>query len=235
MEGARACLDLADNYSASILSLTVTARFLRQEPGVVADLSTKFPKRLYTCTETVFAQLSDSESPQGILAVVRQPRWDERNALSQARVLGIYGEQLRDPANVGAIIRTAAALNLTGLWLTPDSADWFSPKVVRATAGAILALPVFRTSDVSLFSESHCAVYAAVLPAPGAVSLRDLRAVPKRTVIALGNESRGLSSATLTASTCRFSIPLAREVESLNVAATAAIAAFHFGGLPTAE
>lgn len=50
-------------------------------------------------------------------------------------MLGLYGESLQDPTNVGTIVRTAAAFGLDGLWLSPDSADVFNPKIVRATAG----------------------------------------------------------------------------------------------------
>lgn len=231
MEGTLACLELVQRYPETILTLIITPQFLRQNPAIGAELR-KFPGRLYGGTEAALGTLSDTETPQGILAVARQPRWDETKVLNQSRVLGILGEQLRDPANVGTIIRTAAALDLTGLWLTPESVDWFGPKVVRATAGAILSLPVFRAANPAALSKMKCALYSAVVPSSGAMPLREIRQVPDRLMIAVGNESRGLSAEILTASTCRFSIPLARGVESLNVAATAAIASFYLSGLP---
>jgi len=231
MEGALACLDLVQRFPEAILALAITPRFLRHNPGMRASLR-KFSGRLFGGTEAALETLSDTEAPQGILAVVQQPRWDEVKVLNQPRVLGIFGEQLRDPANVGTIIRTAAALNLTGLWLTPDSADWFAPKVVRATAGAILSLPVFRTATSPALSTTKCAFYCAVVPGSGAIPLREIRQVPSRVMIAVGNESRGLSAETLSVATCRFSIPLARGIESLNVAATVAIASFHLSSLP---
>jgi TrmH family RNA methyltransferase len=149
--------------------------------------------------------------------------------LAQKRLLGVYGDQLRDPANVGAIIRTTAALNLTGLWLSPDSADCFAPKVVRSTAGAIMTLPIFRSSRaVTVFRQHQCQIYSAVVPSHDVVSLRSIRELPMRVVIAVGNEGGGLAMDVQEASALRFCIPLAREVESLNVAATVAIASFHF-------
>jgi TrmH family RNA methyltransferase len=146
--------------------------------------------------------------------------------------LGIYGERLRDPANVGTIIRTAAALNLSGVWLSPDSADYFSPKVVRATARTLLKLPIFRTPDLRPVVSSECEIYSAVLSAADKVPIRDIRTIPNRLVIAVGNEGVGLSSETIKMSQVRFFIPLAERVESLNVAATVAISAFYFSGLP---
>ena len=75
---------------------------------------------------------------------MRQPVWDEAAIFWQPMILGIFGEQLQDPVNVGAIIRTAAALNVCALWLTPESADIYHPKVVRSMSGALLAVPIFR-------------------------------------------------------------------------------------------
>lgn len=234
VEGAKSCLDLIRQHPDSILSVTLSPRYLQTEGRMARTMRSKLSIRQFTCSDSVFGKLSDVEAPQGILAVVRQPQWNEEQIWGQARVLGLYGEQLQDPANVGAIIRTTAALNLTGLWLSSDSADCFSPKVVRSAAGAVLTLPIFRTARLQTFSERHCSIYAAVVPSPETVPLRTIREIPHRVVIAVGNEGRGLTPELLKASNLRFSIPLAEEVESLNVAATVAISAFYFSGLPAA-
>src|SRR5262245_42909713 len=112
----------------------------------------------FRCLDRTFSALSDVESPQGILAVVRQPQWNQEELFGQPRIFGLYGEQLQDPANVGAIIRTAAALNIDAVWLTPESADVYNPKVVRATSGALLSLPIFTVQDVPFSRETavHC-------------------------------------------------------------------------------
>lgn len=233
IEGAKSCLDLIRRHPQAILSLTLSSRYLQDENESDRRIRSQLAGRQYSCSDAVFEKLSDVETPQGVLAVVRQPQWGEGQVLGQARVLGIYGDQVRDPANVGTIIRTAAALNLTGVWLSNDSADCFSPKVVRATAGAVMTLPIFRTQDMGIFSRYKCSVYSALVPSPGTVPLRSIREIPHRLVIAVGNEGRGLTPDLVKVSDVRFSIPLAREVESLNVAATVAIAAFYFSDLPT--
>ncbi|MGZ8381967.1 MAG: TrmH family RNA methyltransferase, partial [Nitrospira sp.] len=191
----------------------------------------KLPASQFRCSDADFDKLTDVEMPQGILAVVRQPRWDEAQVFKQSRVLGLYGDRLQDPANVGAIIRTAAALNLSGVWLSADSADHFSPKVVRATAGTILSLPVFHIRDFRTFSSYGCDIYSAVLDSADRVSIKSIRTIPSRLMIAVGNEGAGLATDIVKASRVRFFIPLAEGVESLNVAATAAISAFCFSGL----
>jgi RNA methyltransferase, TrmH family len=232
VEGATHCLDLIAQYPQAIQSLLVSPGYLRVETNPDRAIRSALLTRQFLCSDLVFEQITDVETPQGILAVVQQPRWDEGHVLGQSRVLGIYGDRLRDPANVGAIIRTAAALNLSGVWLSTDSADHFSPKVVRATAGTLLSLPIFRTSDIQTVTVSKCEIYSAVLSSADRVPIREIQTIPSRLLIAVGNEGAGLSSEVMDASQVRFFIPLAEGVESLNVAATAAIAAFYFSGLP---
>lgn len=235
VEGAKSCRDLIQHHPQAILSLTVSSRYLDTEDTKARAARVALNVRQFTCADTVFDRLSDVETPQGVLAVVRQPQWDERGLLEQPRVLGVLGDRLRDPANVGTIIRTAAALNLSGLWLTSDSADPFSPKVVRASAGTVLTLPVFFGADPQSLVNYGCRMYSALLPQPGAVSLRSIRAIPPRLVIAVGNEGEGLADNIVGLSTARFAIPLANAVESLNVATTVAIAAFYLSELPSSS
>jgi len=186
----------------------------------------------YSCSDIQFSKLSDLDAPQGILAVVRQPTWDEGEVLRQPTILGIFGEQLQDPANIGAIIRTAAALNASALWLTPESADIYQPKVVRATSGVLLALPIFITGDVSGLIRQGCRIFAAEVTGVGTVPIDEIHQVSPKLVLAVGNESHGLSVQLRKEATTRFTIPLTRDVESLNVAAVVAIATFYFSRLP---
>ncbi len=148
---------------------------------------------VYVCKDMIFNQLSDLTTSPGILAVVQQPVWDQETVFKRPRVLGFYGECLQDPANVGAIIRTAVAFGMDALWLSTDSADVFNPKVVRATAGALLRLPVFSVRGVSEFRKRRCTILASEPPGNTSRPIRDITRLPSRAVIALGNESRGLS------------------------------------------
>lgn len=231
VEGAKPCGDLISRYPRSILSLILSPRYLRVEAAADQRARTRLQARQFVCRDADFEKLTDVDAPQGILAVVRQPQWDEGRVFGRTHVLGIYGDRLQDPANVGAIIRTAAALNLSGVWLSADSADHFNPKVVRATAGAMLSLPVFYARDFRSLSSYGCEIYSAVLPSTDIVPIRSIQARPGRLMIAVGNEGVGLAQDIVKASSVKFSIPLAEGVESLNVAATAAISAFYFSGL----
>jgi RNA methyltransferase, TrmH family len=232
LEGAKACLECICRHPESVISLTVSSSYLQSEDETGRTIRDSLKGRQFSCTDVVFEKLSDVPSPQGIMGVVRMPRCDEKQVWRNTQVLGIYGETIRDPANVGAIIRTAAGLNLTALWLSSDSADCFNPKVVRSTAGAIFDLPIIYCAGFPAFHEHHCSIYSAVLPSSDTISLRTIKAVPRRLVVAVGNEGHGLKAETLQKSSVRFSIPLARTVESLNVSATVAISAFYMSGLP---
>jgi TrmH family RNA methyltransferase len=233
MEGAHACRDLIRDFPGQILSLTVSTRYLLQEDAAHCLARSALRVTQYSCPDETFEKLSDVDMPQGILAVVRMPEWNESDVLARAQVLGVYGEHLQDPTNVGTIIRTAAGLGLSGVWLSPDSVDCFHPKVVRGTAGAILALPVFQSATLSALSTSGCALYAAVVPSPEVRDLGTITEVASRAIIAVGNESQGLTSVAIALSTYRYSIPLERGIDSLNVAVTAAISSYYFSRLPS--
>jgi TrmH family RNA methyltransferase len=227
IEGAKPVYDALLHYPASVQTVVVADDYERQESPRHRLLRESRQISSFHCPGRTFSSLSTLENPQGILAVVRQPRWNEESLLGQPRLFGLYGEQLQDPANVGTIIRTAAALNIDALWLTPESADIYNPKVVRASAGAVLSLPIFAAKDVVRFTSLGMIVFAAVATERKAVNMETIRTIPKRLILAVGNESRGLSALTLKHAACRFTIPLSRRVESLNVAATAAIALHH--------
>lgn len=228
VEGTKPVIELLRTCDPALQSVVVTPTWLDKSSAEERRMLEQSPVSVYLCRESVFEKLSSLTTAPGVLAVVRQPEWDQTQVLTRPHIFGLYGESLQDPANVGAIIRTALAFGLDALWLSPDSADVFNPKVVRATAGALLKLPVFVAPDPSVFDRYRCAMLAAVLPGTDSRAIHDLTHIPPRAVIALGNESRGLSSATIRQAAMRFHIPVGSAVDSLNVAATAAIAVFYF-------
>lgn len=230
MEGAKPIRELLRVKSRAIEAVVVTQPYLDTcEPAMLRSLGSQ---SVYLCRNTLFEKLSDATTSQGILAVIKKPAWDQAAIFKRPQVLGIYGECLQDPTNVGAIVRTAAAFGLDGLWLSADSADVFNPKIVRATAGTLLKLPVFIVKDVGELSQSSCAILAADSSGKHARRMDEITGIPAKTLIALGNESRGLSSDTLRAAAIRFHIPISPDAESLNVAASAAVVAYYFSRVP---
>jgi RNA methyltransferase, TrmH family len=232
IEGARLVIELLRKQSPALTLIALSHGFLLKQSGDVVRLLRHSHAPVYELDGPLFERLSDVESSQGILAIVQKPLWKERAVFDQRHVFGLFGDQVQDPGNVGTLIRIAAALDVDALWLTRDSADVFNPKIVRASAGAVLELPIFHCLDPKLFAQHQCALLASEISSSGSLSIRDIRNIPARAVVAVGNESRGLAKATLDMAALRFHIPIQQEVESLNVAAAAAISLFYLSGLP---
>jgi TrmH family RNA methyltransferase len=229
MEGAKPILELFRTKSPAVLAVVVTSSYLETGNHTLHHALEQQGRQVFVCRESVFTKMSDLTTAQGILAVIRKPSWDQDGIFARPQVLGIYGESLQDPTNIGTIVRTAAAFGLDGFWLSTDSADAFNPKIVRATAGTLLKLPIFSIPDASRFTHYACSLLAADASGKRTRRLDEITTIPAKSMIALGNESRGLSQATLEQATLRFHIPISKDVESLNVAASTAIAAFWFG------
>ena len=231
LEGARPIRELLDSHASGFRALVVEAQKVEDHDAIWrAAAHARVP--VYACPASIFGTLSDVATPSGTLAVLNQPRWDEQALLKRARLLAFYGEDLQDPNNVGSCIRTALAFGLDAMWLSPDSVDVFNPKVVRGTAGAVMKFPVLLLKEIETLVDAGCALLAAESPQHGSQSIREMHSIPMKAVIALGNESRGLSRRTVEQALLRFHIPIDPRIESLNVAASAAVAAFYCQVLP---
>lgn len=220
---------------AALLALVLSESRHAQRDALLRQVLAQSATPVYLCRDAAFATLSDVRTPSGLLAVAAQPVWNQEGILARPELLGQYGERLQDPTNVGTLIRSAFAFGLDAVWLSSDSADIFNPKVVRASAGAILRLPVFTVRDPAILRQHRCALYAAVPAGGKGCPLESLTSLPDRTVVALGNESRGLSPETLAQADACFHISIAPELESLNVAAAASITAFYCAKLRRAR
>lgn len=209
LEGYRLCADaLASGYVPEMLFVTEAAR------GKYAIKH----ENLIGISEQVALKLADTQSPQGIFGVFRVQ--DTGN-----RVHGsghyIALEMLQDPANLGAIARTAEALGADGM-IVSGGCDVYHPKALRASMGALLRLAVTQTEDLPAYlRELDMPCYAAV-PDAGAISLTDCD-FRQGGVAVIGNEGNGLSDETIAACAHKMTIPMRGRGESMNAAAAAAI------------
>lgn len=233
LEGAKPIVELLESAPNRLVCVVVAPGFFDRQPPEVRDLFFNSGCTVYGCPEHTLAQLSQVETSSGALAIVHQPTWEQAAVLAQPKILGLYGDMLQDPANIGTIIRTAAGLDISALWMAPHSVDVFNPKVVRATAGTLFQLPIFSHTSVEDLLRFGCTIMAADVGSHShSVPIRSIQTIPARTIVAIGSESRGLSDAVLDAATVRFTIPLKPGVESLNAATATAITLFHLSGLP---
>lgn len=168
----------------------------------------------------LFAEIEQTPSSTGVMALAAFP--DAPAARREGFCLLLEGVQ--DPGNVGSILRTAAAAGVDQVWLTPGCADVWSPKVLRAGMGAHFRLPLIERVSLE-----------EVLPGFGgaiaATTLEDAQSLYAATlkgnlVLALGSEGGGVSDELLAQATLRLHIPMTDAVESLNVAAAAAVCLF---------
>jgi TrmH family RNA methyltransferase len=230
LEGEKPIRELLADPSVHVRLLVVTSTYMKKGDQKFLKALIQHPAPVHLCQDLLFKRLSAVQTSPGILALIEKPHWDEARILARQSLLAVYGEQLQDPTNLGTLIRTAAAFDVDALWLT-DSVDPFNPKVARATAGTLMMLPIFSIADPSRFAQHGCAILAAQTAIRKAQDIRTITQLPRRAVLALGNESRGLSDMILNQAMIRFHIPTGRQVESLNVASAAAICLFYFSGL----
>ena len=156
-----------------------------------------------------------SQAP-GVLALVKIP-----DSQLNTGSLVLFLEELKDPGNLGTIIRTAEGFGVSQLVLSPNCVDPFSPKVVQASMGSLFRLPiVFGNLDAlwQRFGESH-AFYAADMQGES-VYQAELR---NSSVLIMGSESRGLSKEITKRAVEQLTIPTANSLESLNVAVSTAV------------
>ena len=172
----------------------------------------------------VFAALAQVETPQGVLGVVRRPEPGSPALLKDRHALLVVLDGVQDPGNVGAILRTAAAAGATAGATVGSAADPFSPKALRASAGAVFRLPLFHFAAAPEASaELTQAGLRLLLADPRGRTLDADASFARPVALIFGSEGAGADPAWRKAGAESVRIPLRGAVESLNVAAAAAV------------
>jgi len=181
--------------------------------------------RVELVTDEVLQVLATTVQPDGVVATAVSSSAHEENLPPIApNFLGLAGETLQDPGNVGTMIRTAVATGVRSLWLSRDSVDSENPKVLRASAGQWFRLAMVTAPDLGEVVRSLQAQGVQVVATNPRAELTHWQVdftVP--TLILLGNEGAGLSSELLSLADKQVQIPLLGGVESLNVAISSAV------------
>ncbi|MDE6314378.1 MAG: RNA methyltransferase [Lachnospiraceae bacterium] len=184
-------------------------------------------RKYQVMSDAVFASVCDTKTPQGILAVGRQPENSLSEMLAGEHPLLLILEDLQDPGNLGTIVRTAEGAGVDGIILTPNCVDIYNPKVVRSTMGAIYRMPfLYLEGEEELdkllaeLRQKHIQTYAAAL-----TEAKDYDQYPytEGTAFLIGNEGNGLKEKTISQCDHCVKIPMCGQVESLNAAVAAAI------------
>ncbi len=178
-------------------------------------------------SDTVFAYVSDTKTPQGILAVIRQLDYKFEDMLTKENPHILVLDNLQDPGNLGTIFRTAEAAGVTGILMSKDCVDIYNPKTIRSTMGAAYRMPFLYMEDIlegiRLLKEEQIHVYAAHLEGKYSYDIEDYR---KGTAFLIGNEGNGLRQEIADMADTWVRIPMQGQAESLNAAVAAAVLMF---------
>lgn len=188
-------------------------------------------KPVYIVEDRLFEQISDTQSPQGILCVVQIPYADPMQLIGTDQPLFLLLDEIRDPGNLGTMIRTGEAAGVSGIWLTDGCADPYQPKVVRSAMGALYRVPVISLNQTEedlqqmaqIWKDKGIRLYGTLL---GAVQVYDKPDYRTGTAFVIGNESRGVSPEVLALCDEQIRIPMRGQVESLNAAIAASLLMF---------
>ena len=165
--------------------------------------------------EKVFDFVSEEKTPQGVLAVIYKPETELKAPIGSCLLL----DGVADPANVGAIIRTAAAAGYNEVYMTDDCADPYSQKAVRSSMSGIFRIKVIRAK----LEELLCVISLPLVVADmGGENVFSMKPIGKHCLV-IGNEGRGVSEVVKTKANYTLSIPMQNDVESLNAAVSAGI------------
>ena len=218
VEGPRVVLELAkaDVTTAALLHVEPTTDTLRA-------LVDAYRGREVPCRELSASQLasvSDTATPQGIVAVAHIPTWTWDD-LRGGDLLVL--DAVQDPGNVGTLIRAAEGFGMAGVILLPGAADAWGPKVTRAAAGSNLRLPVLSASWEEARGRLARGAFEVWVADARGEPLSRSRTTPGRVALVLGNEGAGVSEPVLREARRSVCVPLGPPVDSLNVGVAGAI------------
>lgn len=180
----------------------------------------KFLHDTVVVPKELLLKISDTKTPQGVLAVIRMPESKDDDLCGKF----IYCDNLQDPGNVGTIIRTADAFSFSGVILSHNSADVFSPKVIRSSQGSLFNIKVITGKDVSyLENAKDKGVFITSTALYGeCVGIFNMKKCDNQ-IFVIGNEGSGVSEEILKISDEIVYIPMTGKAESLNAGVAASI------------
>ncbi|ASJ52674.1 23S rRNA (guanosine(2251)-2'-O)-methyltransferase RlmB [Brevibacillus formosus] len=185
--------------------------------------------QVIAASEAVLAKLSETKSPQGIVAEVKKTatdwaKWVDKKREEQGSLLLLFLDEIQDPGNLGTILRTAEAAAVDGVVLGSGSVDLYNGKAVRATMGALFRIPVFTQSLVETADEWKAKGGRVLISSLEQNSVSyDEADYAGLTAMVIGNEGRGVSKEMFAKADQFVHIPLYGGAESLNAAVAAGI------------
>lgn len=214
-----------------LLEVYVSESFYHKEKELVDKICRASGIHAEILTDSVFAHASDTQTPQGVLCVVKQrgksgevkKLWEDGAQIPFLMIL----DTLQDPGNMGTILRTAEAAGVTGIVMSKDCVDIYNSKVIRSTMGSVFRMPFLYVEDleeaVKEMKAAGIKTYAAHLAGKLSYDEPDYKGP---CAFMIGNEGNGLRDEIAELADTYIIIPMAGQVESLNAAIAATVLMF---------
>ncbi|UCR89953.1 TrmH family RNA methyltransferase [Mycetocola spongiae] len=226
LEGPQAVTEALMYRSEVMIELYATPTALERyedlaNAAIAAGMDVEF------VTEEVLNAMADTVTPQGVIAVARQFPTSAKDIFAGSPKLIAILEEVRDPGNLGTIIRAADAAGADGVILTGRSVDLYNPKVVRSTTGSLFHLPVAVGLELPEVlrqaRDANMSVIAADTKGESLLDVRNTGVLAEPTAWLFGNEARGLEDDVLPLAERVVSVPLFGHAESMNLATAASV------------
>lgn len=192
--------------------------------GNLLDKVSQKTSKLYLVSDSVYEKITNEKSPQGIFTIAKQKKIEIFSNISQSKGI-IFLDSVQNPSNLGTIARSAFSLGDYAIVCTPDCADIYNPKAIRAAMGAIFKLEFYSSGEIKeCFKKIKAGgrrVLATVL-SEKAVEIQKANLCPNDCLV-IGNEGNGVSGQVLQECDVHVIIPMQEGAESLNAAAACAI------------
>jgi TrmH family RNA methyltransferase len=226
LEGPQSVREALQYLPDAIVELFATPTAWEKHADVRA-LAAEHEIEVEYVTEGVLAAMADTVTPQGLVAVTRQTPTSVKEIFAGSPTLIAICEEVRDPGNLGTIIRAADAAGADAVVLTGRTVDPYNPKVVRSTTGSLFHLPVSVGGDLDdVIRRAHAAgmnVVAADVKGDDLLAARAEGLLAEPTAWLFGNEARGLDEDALSQADRALRLPIFGRAESLNLATAASV------------
>jgi TrmH family RNA methyltransferase len=214
-------LETACEVNCSLVTLCFTPEWQERYPQL-RENAAKLSQRVELVSPEILTAIATTVHPDGVVATVQ--RHTRPSPQLSGLNLGLVLERLQDPGNLGTIVRTAAATQLDGIWLSEGSADLDHPKVLRASAGAWFRVPMAVSPNLPRLIQGYQVQGVQIIGTlPKATQTYWDIDFTGPSLILLGNEGAGLSRELISLCDRQVNIPVGQGVESLNVAIAAAL------------
>lgn len=218
-EGPKMCLEAPREW---VKAVYVSQSFFNNQEN-----QARLPEEYEVVADNVFKAVSDTQTPQGMMSVIKMPSYELEDLLQGERTCLLVLESIQDPGNLGTMIRTGEGAGITGVIMNRTTVDLFNPKTVRSTMGSLYRVPFYIAEDlgetVDLLKSKGIKLYAAHLKGEMSYDEPDYTGACG---FMIGNEGNGLSDELADMADEYIRIPMEGQVESLNAAISATLLAY---------